>query len=173
MEFKAYFTYASIEHQLNIQRWPEQSGVIECMNMTLIERAYSLRLQADISKGLWSEVISYVCYLVKRSLLIAVVLHISKETRRRESVDYLIIKIFGCLAYSRINSQKRYKLESWSKKCIYIGFTKSISNQGMYFIAPSQAYSLDYDKMELGLSNHTSSFLTASLFPYPFPATYL
>jgi len=37
-------------------------------------------------------------------------------------------QIFDCPAYSLVDSQKRNKLESKSKKCIFIGFTKRVKN---------------------------------------------
>ena len=41
-------------------------------------------------------------------------------------MDYSTLRIFGCQAYSLVDSQKRNKLESKSKKCIFIGFTKGV-----------------------------------------------
>jgi len=39
-------------------------------------------------------------------------------------MDYSTLRIFGSPVYSLVNSQKRNKLESNSKKCIFIEFTK-------------------------------------------------
>ena len=41
-------------------------------------------------------------------------------------MDCSTIRIFGCPAYSLVDSQKRNKLESKSKKLIFIGFTKRV-----------------------------------------------
>ena len=41
-------------------------------------------------------------------------------------MDYSTLQIFGCPAYSLVDSQKRNKLKSKSKKCIFIGFTKEL-----------------------------------------------
>ena len=41
-------------------------------------------------------------------------------------MDYSTLQIFGCPAYSLLDSQKRNKLESKSKKCIFIGLTKRV-----------------------------------------------
>jgi len=41
-------------------------------------------------------------------------------------MDYSALWIFGCPVYSLVDSQKRNKLESKFKKCIFIGFTKEI-----------------------------------------------
>ena len=41
-------------------------------------------------------------------------------------MDYSTLQIFGCPVYSLINSQKKNKLESKSKRCISIRFTKEV-----------------------------------------------
>ena len=43
-------------------------------------------------------------------------------------MDYSILQIFSCPAYSLVDSQKRNELESKSKKCIFIGFTKGVKS---------------------------------------------
>ena len=39
-------------------------------------------------------------------------------------MNYSTLQIFSCPVYSLVGSQKRNKLESKSKKCIFIRFTK-------------------------------------------------
>ena len=63
-EFKDYLTSKGIKHQLSISGRPEQNGVAERMNRTLTERARSIRLQTDISKGFWAEAVNQASYLV-------------------------------------------------------------------------------------------------------------
>ena len=41
-------------------------------------------------------------------------------------MNYSTLQIFSCPAYSLVNSQKRNKLESKSKKCNFIGFTEGV-----------------------------------------------
>jgi len=53
-------------------------------------------------------------------------LQILEEIWRGVFVDCSTIRIFGCPAYSLVDSQKRNKLESKSKKCIFIGFIKGV-----------------------------------------------
>jgi len=103
------------------------------MNQTLTERAHSMRLQADMSEGFWAEAVSRASYLVNKSPSTVVNFHISEEICQGELVEYSILWIFGCLTYSLVDSQKRMvdskkrnKLESKSKRCCFIGFTKGI-----------------------------------------------
>ena len=53
------------------------------MNQTLTERACSIRLQTDMSEGLWAETVSHVSYLVNMSLFTAVDLQISEDKARK------------------------------------------------------------------------------------------
>jgi len=70
------------------------------------------------------ETVSHASYLVNMSLSTAVDLQIPKEIWRGELVDYSTVWIFGCLTYNLVNSQKRNKLESNSKRCYFIDFIK-------------------------------------------------
>ena len=49
------------------------------MNQTLIERARSIRLQADMSEGFWAEAVNHVSYLVNMSSSITIGLQIPEE----------------------------------------------------------------------------------------------
>ena len=46
---------------------PQQNGVAERMNKTLLEKARSMIAQAMLSKRFWAEAVSMACYLVNRS----------------------------------------------------------------------------------------------------------
>jgi len=78
-EFKAYLAGKGTEHQLSILGRPEQNGVVDCMNQTLTERARNIRLQADMSKGFWVEVVNHGSYLVNRSQSTTIDLQIPEE----------------------------------------------------------------------------------------------
>ena len=94
------------------------------MNQTLTERACSIRLQTDMLEGFWAETVSHVSYLVNMSPFTAVDLQISEEIKRGESMDYSILWIFGCPSYNLVDSQKRNKLQSKSKKVLLHWFHK-------------------------------------------------
>jgi len=96
------------------------------MNRTLTERACSIRLQDDLSEGFWVEEMNHVSYLVNMSPSIAIDLQISEEIWRGEFVNYSILQIFSCPTYSLVDSQKRSNMDSKSKKCIFIVFTKGV-----------------------------------------------
>ena len=125
-EFKDYLASMGIKHKLSILKRPEQNGVAERMNQTFTERARRIRLQADMSEGFWAEAVNHASYLLNRLPSTAINLQIPEEIWRGESLGYSTLRIFGCPAYSLVDSQKRNKLEFKSKKCIFTGFTKRV-----------------------------------------------
>jgi len=136
-EFKEYLASKGIKHQLSIPWRSEQNGLAEHLNRTLTKRARSIRLHIDMLEEFWAEDGESCEFLVNRSPSITIDLQIPEDIWRGESVDYSTLRIFGCPAYSFVDSQKRNKLEFKTKECIFIGSPKEskvpdfgISKQG-------------------------------------------
>ena len=91
-----------------------------------------MMLQVDMSEGFWAEAVSHTSYLVNMSPFISIDFQIPEEIWRGESVDYLTLQIFDCPTYNLVDSQKRNKLESKSKRCYFIGFTKGTKVYRLY-----------------------------------------
>ena len=94
------------------------------MNRILTECTRSIRLQADMSEGFLGETVNHAIYLVNMSPSTAIDLQIPEEIWRGVSVDYSTLRIFSCSAYSFVDSQKKNKLESKSKKLSSSGSPK-------------------------------------------------
>ena len=64
LEFEKDCKYEGIiRHKTNVYT-PQQNGVAERMNMTLLERARSMLSNANLGKQLWAEAVSTACYLI-------------------------------------------------------------------------------------------------------------
>ena len=61
------FTELCKEHGIKryfiIRKTPQQNGVAEKMNRSIVERARQFRLNEELEKKLWAEAVSMVCYL--------------------------------------------------------------------------------------------------------------
>ena len=67
LEFEKYCKDEGIvRHKTNVYT-PQQNGVAECLNMTLLERAMSMLSNANLGQELWEEAVSTACYLINRS----------------------------------------------------------------------------------------------------------
>eukprot|EP00171_Calliarthron_tuberculosum_P003822 IDg3822t1 len=61
--FKNYLSSKGIEHQTSAPYTPEQNGLAERTNRTLIEKARCMLRHADLPTEYWAEAISAACYL--------------------------------------------------------------------------------------------------------------
>ena len=53
-----------IERHFTVRKIPQQNGVVERMNRTLLEKVRYMLSNAELSKNFWAEALTFVCYLV-------------------------------------------------------------------------------------------------------------
>ena len=112
-----------IQHQRTVPHSPQQNGVSERLNRTLLEMARAMMADSELPKYLWAEAISAACYIKNRLPTSSL-----KDNRtpyecwygRAPNVGHL--RIFGCTAYVHINDQERQKLDMKSEKMIFVGY---------------------------------------------------
>eukprot|EP00253_Pinus_taeda_P017465 PITA_17465 len=78
-EFDSYCKDAGIERHKTTVYTPQQNGVAERMNKTLLERARSMLSNAGLQKELWTEAVATACYVINRSPLMAIDCKILQE----------------------------------------------------------------------------------------------
>ena len=66
------------------------------------------------------------CYIINRLPRFSLGRKVAEEVWIGKEVDYSLMRIFGCPAYVHIPSEERSKLDSKSKKCIFLGFKKGV-----------------------------------------------
>ena len=92
------------------------------MNMTIMERARSMRLHVGLPLHMWAEAINTVVYLINRGPSTPLGCGILEEAWTGKKVSYSFLKTFGCEAFSHIDSKNITKLEAKSKKCVFFGY---------------------------------------------------
>ncbi|GJW34888.1 retrovirus-related pol polyprotein from transposon TNT 1-94 [Tanacetum coccineum] len=92
----AFFKEEGIEHQTSTPRTPEQNGVVERRNRTLVEAARTMLSASKLPLFFWAEAIATACYTQNRSIIIPThektAYHIIND--RKPSIKHL--HIFGC-----------------------------------------------------------------------------
>jgi transposase InsO family protein len=66
-EFNDYYSYEGIFRHHTIPYTPQQNGVTERMNMSIISKARCMLYNKGISRHFWAEAASTACYLINRS----------------------------------------------------------------------------------------------------------
>eukprot|EP00253_Pinus_taeda_P033691 PITA_33691 len=95
---------------------PQQNGVAERMNMTLLESARSMLSNAGLQKELWMEAVETTCYVIKRSPSTAIDCKIPQEVWKGHPCHHSKLRVFGCDAYALVPKHQRTKLDPKSKR---------------------------------------------------------
>ncbi|GJW74202.1 retrovirus-related pol polyprotein from transposon TNT 1-94 [Tanacetum coccineum] len=119
----AYFAKEGIRHETSTARTPEQNGVVERRNRTLVEAARTMLSAAKVPLFFWAEAIATTCFTQNRSLVIP----------RHEKTPYHIINarkpsvkffhIFGSLCYIVKDGENLDKMKEKGDACIFVGYS--------------------------------------------------
>jgi len=93
-EFNAYFKSEGIVRHYTIPYTPQQNGVAERMNRTIISKARCMLSNAGLHRRFWAEVASTACYLINHSPSIAIDKKTPIEVWSGSPVDYLQLRVF-------------------------------------------------------------------------------
>ena len=70
-EFKSYCSEKGIRHEKTVSGTPQQNGVAERMNCTIVEKIRCMLRMANLPKSFWGEAVMTACYLINRSLSVS------------------------------------------------------------------------------------------------------
>nr|GEY86375.1 hypothetical protein [Tanacetum cinerariifolium] len=126
----AFFKEKGIEHQTSTARTPEQNGVVERRNRTLVEAARTMLSASQLPLFFWAEAIATTCYTQNRSIIIPThgktPYHIIND--RKPSIKHL--HIFGCICYITRDGENLGKIKEKGDQCIMVGY--STQSKGYY-----------------------------------------
>ena len=121
-EFSNYCISNGIKRDLTAPYSPQQNGVAERKNKTVMSMVRAMLKAKDLPRELWGEAMSTAVYILNRSLTKSLKGQTPHEkwTRRRPSVDHM--KTFGCIVHVKDTRRHQSKLEDRSLTMIFIGY---------------------------------------------------
>ncbi|GKF07572.1 retrovirus-related pol polyprotein from transposon TNT 1-94, partial [Tanacetum coccineum] len=118
-----YFNSVGISHQASSVCTPQQNGVVERRNHTLVEAAKTMFIFSRATLFLWAEAIATVCYTQNRSII----------HRRFDKTPYELINdrkpyisflhVFGALCYPKNDREDIRKLGAKGDIGFFIGYS--------------------------------------------------
>ncbi|KAJ9536469.1 hypothetical protein OSB04_un000350 [Centaurea solstitialis] len=122
---KSFYNSLGITQTFSAARTPEQNGVVERRNRTLVEAARSMLAESQLSQYLWAEAVNTACYTQNRSII----------HRRFGQTPYHILfgrvpsvghfKVFGCKCFVLNETENRGKFGSKSDELIFVGYSET------------------------------------------------
>ncbi|GJZ39769.1 zinc finger, CCHC-type containing protein [Tanacetum coccineum] len=110
-----------IQRQTTAPYTPQQNGVVERRNRTVVEMTRSLLKGMNLPDSLWAEAVRHAVYLLNRLPTKAVkdITPYEGWKKRKPNLEYL--KIFGCLAFVKKVGGHLTKLEDRSIPMVHLG----------------------------------------------------
>lgn len=120
-ELKQFFRTKGIATQYTAPYSPQQNGVAERKNRTLIEMARCMLTDAHLPYYLWAEAVSMANYIQNRTITKGAdeIPHILWYGTKPSVVNW---QIFGTKCYVHVPSEKRRKLDNTATQMIFIGY---------------------------------------------------
>ncbi|KAG7553691.1 GAG-pre-integrase domain [Arabidopsis suecica] len=120
-EFKSFCEETGISRQLTTAFTPQQNGVAERKNRTIMEMVRCILSDKDVPKRFWPDAARWAVHVLNRSPTSALKEKTPEEmwSGIKPKVDYF--RIFGCLAHVHVPEQRRKKLDDKSTVCVLIG----------------------------------------------------
>ncbi|GJS86148.1 retrovirus-related pol polyprotein from transposon TNT 1-94 [Tanacetum coccineum] len=128
----AFFKEKGIEHQTSIPRTPEQNGIVERQNRTLIEAARMMLLVSKLPLLFWAEAIATACYTQNRSIIISTHEKTTYQiiNDRKPSIKHLYIFCFTC--YLTRDGKNLDKMKEKGDPCILVGYSTQSKGYHVY-----------------------------------------
>lgn len=134
-QFQLFLKKHGIRHQTTIPYSPQQNGVAERANRTIVEKARCMLQDARLDHSFWAEAVNTAIYLKNRSPTRALLGTTPEERWTDKKVNLSHLRIFGCLAYAL--TENRNKLDSKCKEYIFVGYCEN--SKGYRLIDPLNA----------------------------------
>ena len=120
--FDQYCRTQGIRHQMTVKKTPQQNGVAERMNRTMVERMRCMLSHAKLPRSFWAKAMRTTVDLINLSLSAPLLGDVSQRVWTRKDVIYDHLKVFGCRAFVHIPKDERSKLDDKAKQCIFLGY---------------------------------------------------
>ncbi|GJV06985.1 retrovirus-related pol polyprotein from transposon TNT 1-94 [Tanacetum coccineum] len=102
---REYYEKVGISHETSVARSPQQNGVVERRNRTLIEAACTMLIYAKAPLFLWAEAVATACYTQNRSIVRLRHGKTPYELLHDKPPDLSFFHVFGALCYPTNDSE--------------------------------------------------------------------
>nr|GEW95050.1 retrovirus-related Pol polyprotein from transposon TNT 1-94 [Tanacetum cinerariifolium] len=157
---REYYEQVGISHETTVARSPQQNGVVERRNRTLIEAACTMLIYTQALLFLWAQVVATACYTQNRSIVRLRHRKTPYELLHNKIPDLSFLLVFGALCCPTNDSENLGKLQPKTDIWIFIGYAPTkkafrIYNRRTRIIV--ETIHVDFDELTAMASEQSSS----------------
>nr|KAJ0208302.1 hypothetical protein LSAT_V11C500255750 [Lactuca sativa] len=123
-QFTTYCDETGLERHYTAPYSPQQNGVVERWNRTVLEIVRNCLKTMSVPDVVWGEAVNHAVYILNRASMKALKESTPYEmwTGRKPHVSHL--RVFGCAAHMMASQNHLKKLDDRSKKVVHLGVKK-------------------------------------------------
>lgn len=132
-EFQQYLIKHGIRRQLTVPGTPQQNGVAERINQTLLDMTRCVLIESGVPKTLWADAITTAAHIRNRCPSKAIASKIPEELwlGKKTRVDHL--RVYGCRAWSVQQTRyRRTKLDPKATECVLVGYPEGVKGYKLW-----------------------------------------
>ncbi|GJX97927.1 retrovirus-related pol polyprotein from transposon TNT 1-94 [Tanacetum coccineum] len=127
-----YYESVGITHEKTFPRTPQQNGIVERRNHTLVEAARTMLIFTKAPLFFWAEVVATACYTQNRSLIHTLHNKTPYELVHDKKLDLSFLRIFGALCYPINDSEDLGKLKAKANIGFFVGYAPNRKGYRIY-----------------------------------------
>nr|GEV00557.1 integrase, catalytic region, zinc finger, CCHC-type, peptidase aspartic, catalytic [Tanacetum cinerariifolium] len=117
-----YYEEVGISHETSVARSPQQNGVVERRNRTLIEAARTMLIYTQAPLFLWVEAVATACFTQNRSIIRLQHGNTPYDLLHNKLPDLSFFHVFGALCYPTNDSENLGKLQPKADIRVFIHY---------------------------------------------------
>ncbi|GKE76017.1 integrase, catalytic region, zinc finger, CCHC-type containing protein [Tanacetum coccineum] len=181
---REYYEKVDISHETFVSRSPQQNGVFERRNRTLIEVVCTMLIYAKALLFLWAEAVATACYTQNHSNVRLRHGKTPYELLHDKPPDLSCFHVFGVLCYPTNDTENLSKLQPKADIGIFIGYVPRKKAFRIYNRRTRRIIKtihIDFNELTVMASEHNSSghalyemtpaTISSGLVPNPPPST--
>lgn len=131
-EMEEFLKQTGIIHQKTNPHTPQQNGLSERFNRTVVERARCLLFESDLDKSFWGEAVNTAVYLMNRmpAVSLGMMTPFEKWTGKKPDLSY--VRIFGSKVMVHVPKVQRQKWDKKADKLILVGYPDNVKGYRLY-----------------------------------------
>ena len=128
-DFDEFCKAHGILRHITVKYTPQQNGIAERMNRTLLDKVRCMLVSSGLPKLFWGEAVMTAAHLVNMSPSTAINFKTPEELWTGKIPDYSTFRVFGCAGYVH---QSEGKLEPRAVKGVFLGYPQGVKGYRLW-----------------------------------------
>ncbi|KAJ9547206.1 hypothetical protein OSB04_019749 [Centaurea solstitialis] len=128
----SFLDSVGITHIFSTARTPQQNGVVERKNRTLVEAARTMLTFSKLPLHFWAEAVASACFTQNRSLITKRFMKTPYELVYNRPPSIKFFRVFGCECYVKNDKDNLDKFSPKGDEGVFIGYAKDSPSYRVY-----------------------------------------